>query len=85
MTSIYKKVVIKQIIKELNLLIIFYDSYQKSCSNEDKRDWMIGILESIYNLKPYQEVWRLYKQYLELDDSDDSVEIEEEIVEEEEE
>ena len=85
MTSIYKKVVIKQIIQELDLMIMFYDSYQKSSSHEDRQDHATGILESIENLMPYQEVWQRYEKHLELDDYYDSVEIKEEIVEEEEE
>ena len=84
MTSIYKKVVIKQIIQELDLMIMFYDSYQKSSSDKVRQDCGIGILESIENLMPYQEVWQRYEKHLELDDYFDSVEIKEEIVEEEE-
>ena len=84
MTSIYKKVVIKQIIQELDLMVMFYDSYQKSSSNEVRQSCGIGILESIENLMPYQEVWQRYEKHLELDDYFDSVEIKEEIVEEEE-
>ena len=88
MTSIYKKVVINQIIKELDFMICLYGSYQTqkdSLSNEDKKDHFVAIFESIENLIPYQEVWHLYRQYLELDDCDDSVEIEEEVVKGEEE
>ena len=70
MTSIYKKVVIKQIIKELDLMLCFYDSYQQSSSNKVRYDCGIGILESIENLMPYQEVWQRYEQYLELEEEE---------------
>ena len=70
MTSIYKKVVIKQIVKELDLIICLYDYYQQSTSNEERHGWGNGIFESIENLKPYQEIWQLHEQYLELEEKD---------------
>ena len=54
MTSKYKKVVVKQIVTELDLLITFYHLYK----HDKDPDWIQGIFEGIENLEVFQEIWK---------------------------